>query len=69
MSPSRRQDKERQDQYHHELEEMQHRLESRPLLLEQPSLVTEARYKAALKKAGLSDEQIQAVSEGTAAKT
>lgn len=66
----RRQDRERQELYRRQLEEMKQKVEARPLLLEQASLTSvrksaEAKYIAALKKAGLSEEEIQALSKST----
>ena len=59
-------DKERQDKYKQELKEIEERVQSRPLLLEQTSLKSvirsaESKYTAALKKAGLSENDIQAL--------
>ena len=64
----RKLDKERRERYQEKLGEMQERVQSRPLLLEQASRLTarrtaEAKYIAALKKAGLSDEEIQALNQ------
>ena len=62
----RKLDRERKEQYQHQLNEMQERVQSRPLLLEQASQLSarrsaEAKYRATLKKAGLSDKEIQAL--------
>ena len=64
----RRQVREQQELYHHQLKEMRERVEARPLLFEQDSQTcirrsAEAKYIAALKKAGLSEEEIQALNE------
>lgn len=64
----RRQVREQQELYHHQLKEMKERLETRPLLFEQDSQTcirrsAEAKYIAALKKAGLTEEDIQALNE------
>ena len=50
-------------EYQLQLEEMTERLNSRPLLIERTSIesarkMAEAKYIAALKKAGLTDEEI-----------
>ena len=63
----RKLDKEQQEKYQQELEEMRRRLEGRPLLMERVSLdgarsSAEAKYTAALKKAGLSDDEIRGLS-------
>ena len=64
----RKLDKERQEKYQQELEEMKRRLETRPLLFKQASLdlarrSAEAKYVATLRKAGLSDEEIQSLNQ------
>lgn len=64
----RRQDRERQELYRRQLEEMKQKVKARPLLLEQASLTSvrksaEGKYIAALKKAGLSEEEIEALSK------
>ena len=61
---NRKLDQEQQEKYQQELEEMRQRLEGRPLLMERVSLDSarrsaEAKYTAALKKAGLSDDEIR----------
>jgi len=55
--------KSKEIEYQLQLEEMTERLNSRPLLLERTSIeharkMAEAKYIAALKKAGLTDEEI-----------
>jgi len=60
---NRAQQKCKEIEYQLQLEEMTERLNTRPLLLERTSLdsarkVAEAKYIAALKKAGLTDEEI-----------
>ena len=57
-------DVQRTEEYKQRLSEMKERLESRPLLFERASQVNahksaEGKYTAALKRAGLSDEQIE----------
>lgn len=64
----RRQVREQQELYHHQLKEMKERVETRPLLFEQDSQTcirrsAESKYIAALKKAGLTEEDIQALNE------
>ena len=54
--------------YQQQLAKMKRRVDSRPLLLEQASLHTlrksaEAKYLSALKRAGLSDEDIEALNK------
>lgn len=61
--PYRALQKSKEIQYQLQLEEMTERLNSRPLLLERTSIesarkMAEAKYIAALKKAGLTDEEI-----------
>ena len=67
-SECRRQDREQEARYHSQLEQMRQRIEARPLLLEKLALdaarhSTEAKYEAALKSAGLSEQEIQALSK------
>ena len=57
-------DVQRREEYKQRLSEMRERLESRPLLFERTSQVNarksaEGKYMAALKRAGLNDEQIE----------
>lgn len=57
-------DAQRREEYKQRLLEMKERLESRPLLFERASQVNarksaEGKYTAALKRAGLNDEQIE----------
>lgn len=61
--PHRALQKSKEIEYQLQLEEMTERLNSRPLLLERTSMesarkMAEAKYIAALKKAGLTDEEI-----------
>lgn len=67
-SGHRRQDREQEAQYHSQLGQMRQRVEARPLLLEKSALdaarqSAEVKYEAALKSAGLSEEEIQALSK------
>lgn len=67
----REQEKKQQEKYFQQLEQMRQRVKVRPLLFEQASLTAarqsaEAKYLAALKKAGLSEEEIQALNQQNA---
>ena len=62
----RKQDREKQEKYQLQLNEMQERVQSRPLLQEQASLLSartsaEAKCRVTLKKAGLSEQDILAL--------
>ena len=66
MHKHRKLNRERQHIYKQELQEIEQRVSSRPLVFEQVSQesarrAAETKYKTALKKAGLTEEEIQAL--------
>ena len=66
--PCREQDQVRRSEYKKELQVMKQRVASRPLVLEQVSheaarKAAETKYTAALKKAGLSEDEILALNK------
>ena len=66
MHKHRKLNRERQHIYKQELQEIEQRVSSRPLVFEQVSQesarrAVETKYKTALKKAGLTEEEIQAL--------
>ena len=66
--PCRQQDQARQSAYKRELQAMRRRVASQPLVFEQvfhdaARRAAETKYTAALRKAGLTDEEIQSLNQ------